>query len=128
MPEIDGMLVDVMAISGARGASLVDWTSGLALAVAGEGPGGDHARGAADVAELARVVMLQPSFADPLADDPGAEDLILTTPDRYHLIRFLTAGFDARLLLHLQLDRDAANLALARRQLAAAATGSAVDR
>ncbi|TQF06257.1 hypothetical protein E6W39_33630 [Kitasatospora acidiphila] len=128
MPEIDGMLVEVMTISGARGASLVDWTSGLALAVAGEGPGGDHAHGAADVAELARVVMLQPSFADPLADDPGAEDVIVSTPDRYHLIRFLTAGFDARLLLHLQLDRAAGNLALARRQLAVAAEGLAADR
>jgi hypothetical protein len=128
VPEIDGILVDVMTISGVRGASLVDWTSGLALAAAGEAAGGDPARGAADVAELARVVMLQPSFANPLADGAGAEDVIVSTADRYHLIRFLAAAFHTGLLLHLQLDRATANLALARRQLAVISDRLTVDR
>ncbi|WP_425461468.1 hypothetical protein [Kitasatospora viridis] len=116
-----------MAISGALGVALVDWTSGLAVATAGAGPGGDHEAGAVEVAELARVVLLHRSFADPVGSESAPEDLILSTPGCYHLIRFLPALLDATLLLHLRLDRGGANLALARRQLHSIGQGL-VDR
>ena len=39
----------------ARGASVVDWTSGLALGTVGDAPSGDHEATAAEAAELARL-------------------------------------------------------------------------
>lgn len=42
MPGIDECLLEAMRLPGARGASVVDWTSGLALGTVGDSPNGDH--------------------------------------------------------------------------------------
>jgi hypothetical protein len=55
VPGIDECLLEAMRLPGARGAALVDWTSGLALGTVGESPGGDHEATAAEAAELARM-------------------------------------------------------------------------
>ncbi|RFU83120.1 hypothetical protein DY218_29475 [Streptomyces triticagri] len=134
MPGIDACLVQAMEVPGALGASIVDWTSGLALGSAGDSPGGDVESTAAETAELARMAAEYRSFT---ADPPGAvelpeggqeggqarkspavEDLIVTTPGTYHLMRFVETGFDSSVFLHLWLDRDAGNLALARLRMA----------
>ncbi|ORT58652.1 hypothetical protein BKD26_17745 [Streptomyces sp. CB03238] len=52
-----------MSLPGARGAALVDWTSGLALGTAGQSPVGDHETTAAETAELARAAAEYESFA-----------------------------------------------------------------
>ncbi len=52
-----------MSLPGARGAAIVDWTSGLALGTAGESPGGDHEATAAETAELARAAAEYTAFA-----------------------------------------------------------------
>lgn len=62
MPGIDECLMEAMALPGARGASLVDWTSGLALGTAGDSPVGDHETTAAETAELARSAAEFDSF------------------------------------------------------------------
>jgi hypothetical protein len=118
---IDQCLGEVMAIDGALGVSLVDWASGLALAVAGEGSRGDYETGALDAAELARTVVLRPTFADPVSHAAGspAEDVIISSAGVYHLIRFLDTVFGSNILIHFRLDRATANLAMARLRLAA---------
>ncbi|MEW2549234.1 hypothetical protein AB0910_26275 [Streptomyces sp. NPDC047002] len=149
MSGIDACLDEAMALPGARGAAVVDWTSGLALGTAGEPPGGDPEAAAAETAELARAAAEFPTFApdaregtasEPRSAEgaapgppPGAgsgaaggkglpvEDVIVSTRDGYHVLCFVETTFDSSVFLHLWLDRDTGNLALARirlRQLA----------
>jgi hypothetical protein len=130
VPGIDECLLEAMALPGARGAAVVDWTSGLALGVVGEPSCGDHETTAAETAELARTAAEHAAFAASGAagrgsregrTDPGGgggvEDLIVTTRDGYHLLRFVERVFDDSLFIHLWLDRDDGNLALARIRL-----------
>ncbi|MEV7414480.1 hypothetical protein [Streptomyces sp. NPDC089919] len=121
MPGIDECLLEVMAVPGARGAALVDWSSGLALGTIGESPVGDHETTAAETAELARAAAEYESFSagDPgEADAPGGappvEDVIVSTRSGYHVLRFVETSFDSSVFLHLWLDRTSGNLALAR--------------
>ncbi|MGI5448243.1 hypothetical protein ACQEVM_21265 [Streptomyces sp. CA-243310] len=128
MPGIDECLLEAMALPGARGASLVDWSSGLALGTAGDSPVGDHETTAAETAELARAAAEYESFApetgragqEDLAGPP-VEDLIVTTRSGYHVLRFVETSFDSSVFLHLWLDRADGNLALARHRLRALA-------
>ncbi|MEU9981964.1 hypothetical protein [Streptomyces sp. NPDC050856] len=142
MPGIDECLREAMALPGVRGASLVDWTSGLALGTAGQSPVGDHDTTAAETAELARAAAEYESFAPSGPPDPGpaagqgppgpypgggaapgagpdgagppVEDVIVTTRSGYHVLRFVETTFDSSVFLHLWLDRSTGNLALAR--------------
>ncbi|MER6913107.1 hypothetical protein ABT354_15670 [Streptomyces sp. NPDC000594] len=115
MPGIDECLLEAMLVPGARGAALVDWVSGLALGAVGDAPDGAHQDTAVRTAELARVATEYIALGTTGGDgDGGLEDLILTTPGAYHLLRPVEAGFDSSVLLHLWLDRDQGNLALAR--------------
>ncbi|MEV4442247.1 hypothetical protein AB0K09_25225 [Streptomyces sp. NPDC049577] len=113
MTGIDGCLAEAMTIPGARGASLVDWTSGLSLAAAGTGPGIDHETAAVEAAELARTAVEGRAFTRGGAGEDIVEELILTARGGYHLIRFVETGFDSSVLLYLWLDRAEANLAVA---------------
>jgi hypothetical protein len=116
-----------MRLPGARGAALVDWTSGLALGAVGEAPGGDQEAAAVEAAELARLAAEQHAFAaDPGEEgeaghddgaDPPVEDLIISNRDSYHVLRFVRTSFDSSVCLHLWLARADGNLALARIQL-----------
>ncbi|MGA5313297.1 hypothetical protein ACPCTK_04130 [Streptomyces pseudogriseolus] len=121
MPGIDESLLEAMRLPGARGALVVDWISGLALGAVGEAPGGDVEATAAETAELARLAMESGALAPALGgqgDDPPVEDLILTTADAFHLLRFVVTPFDSTVFLFLSLDRADGNLALARIRLA----------
>ncbi|MEV5603371.1 hypothetical protein AB0L33_18220 [Streptomyces sp. NPDC052299] len=123
MPGIDECLLDVMRLPGARGAAVVDWTSGLALGTVGDSPNGDHEATAAETAEVARMAAEQPAFAlgspEPGGDGsaPPVEDVIVTTRAGYHILRFVETDFDSSVFLHLWLDRAEGNLALARIRL-----------
>ncbi|WP_181809399.1 hypothetical protein [Streptomyces shenzhenensis] len=119
MPGIDECLLEAMRLPGARGAALVDWTSGLALGTVGEAPGGDHETTAAEAAELARLAAEHGAFstADDTEVTPPVEDLIVSNRDSYHLLRFVVTSFDATVFLHLWLGREDGNLALARIRL-----------
>lgn len=120
MPGIDECLWEAMRLPGARGAALVDWTSGLALGAVGEPPGGDHETTAAEAAELARLAAEHGAFAAADTEDDGrppVEDLFVSNRDSYHLLRFVDTGFDSTVFLHLWLTRAEGNLALARIRL-----------
>lgn len=127
MPGIDECLLEVMRLPGARGASVVDWTSGLALGTIGDSPNGDHEATAAETAEVARMTAEQPAFArldaaggaGPPGQSPSTpvEDVIVTTHDGYHMLRFVETAFDSSVFLHLWLNRSEGNLALARLRL-----------
>ncbi|OIK23613.1 hypothetical protein [Streptomyces malaysiense] len=117
MPGIDECLLEAMRLPGARGAALVDWTSGLALGTVGEAPGGDHETAAAEAAELARLAAEHGTFTVQGADGPPVEDVIVSNPDSYHLLRFIDTSFDSSVFLHLWLGREEGNLALARIRL-----------
>lgn len=134
MPGIDESLLEAMRLPGARGASVVDWISGLALGAVGDAPGGDAEATAAETAELARLAtesgVLALSGGDdatgetaggpggPSGKEPPVQDLIITNADSYHLLRFVTTTFDSTVFVHLWLDRSEGNLALARIRLA----------
>lgn len=126
MPGIDECLLDIMKLPGARGAAIVDWTSGLALGTIGESPHDDHEATAAETAEVARMAAEQPAFAQESAraetpdEDPpasGVEDVIVTSPAGYHILRFVETDFDSSVFVHLWLHRSDGNLALARIRL-----------
>ncbi|AYN40969.1 hypothetical protein ABZ299_16785 [Streptomyces sp. NPDC006184] len=117
MPGIDECLLEAMRLPGARGAALVDWTSGLALGTVGEAPGGDHETTAAEAAELARMATEHGTFAARGDDLLPVEDVIISNGDSYHLLRFLDTSFDSSVFLHLWLGREEGNLALARIRL-----------
>ncbi|GLW51751.1 hypothetical protein Stsp02_74120 [Streptomyces sp. NBRC 14336] len=121
MPGIDECLLEAMQLPGARGAALVDWTSGLTLGTVGEAPGDDAEASAAEAAELARLAAEHRVFAP--AREPGdeteppLEDLILSNRDSYHVLRFVWTSFDSSVFLHVWLGREEGNLALARIRL-----------
>ncbi|GAA2718186.1 MULTISPECIES: hypothetical protein [Streptomyces] len=119
MTGIDGCLAEAMTIPGARGASLVEWTTGLTLGTAGDGPTtghgehGDDEAAAAEAAEVARLVFESGAFRRGAAASGPVEELIVTARGSYHLIRFVETAFDSSVFLHLWLDRTEANLAVA---------------
>jgi hypothetical protein len=128
VPGIDECLLEAMRLPGARGAALIDWTSGLALGAVGDYPGGDQETAAVEAAEIARLAAEQHAFAPDdaieggaagaAADaDPPVEDLIVSNRDSYHVLRFVGASFDGSVFLHLWLARAEGNLALARIRL-----------
>jgi hypothetical protein len=106
-----------MTIPGVLGASLVDWSSGLVLGAAGEGPGDDHDVAAAETTEVARAAVESGSVTTGATGKLPVEDIIITTSGGYHLMRFVDTAFDSTVFLYLRLDRDAANLAVARFRL-----------
>lgn len=130
MPGIDECLLEAMRLPGARGAALIDWTSGLALGTVGDSPGGDQETAAVEAAEIARLAAEQHAFAPdddagagaagagaPADAGPPVEDLIISNRDSYHVLRFVGASFDGSVFLHLWLARAEGNLALARIRL-----------
>ncbi|WP_409236798.1 hypothetical protein [Streptomyces sp. PA5.6] len=132
MPGIDECLYEAMTLPGARGAAIVDWTSGLALGSVGDSPNGDYEATAAETAEVARAAAEYQAFA-PVDDEDDAdrehgvddaarkglpvEDLMLTTQSGFHLIRYVETTFDSSVFLYLWLDRHTGNLAMARIRL-----------
>ncbi|MFD4632105.1 hypothetical protein ACFVYR_26395 [Streptomyces sp. NPDC058284] len=74
MPGIDECLYEAMTLPGARGAAIVDWTSGLALGSVGDSPNGDYEATAAETAEVARAAAEYQAFA-PVDDPDGADGM-----------------------------------------------------
>lgn len=99
-----------MAIEGALAVSLVDFRSGMSLGALGSGLNLDLA--AAGNSEVVRAKL---RTAESLGIRGGIEDILITLPQQYHLIR-LTPTHPG-LFLYLVLDRQRGNLALARYKL-----------
>ncbi len=114
MGNISESLKEAMAIDGAIGVALVDYTSGMTLGAAGGGDL-DLEIAAAGNTEVVRAKM---RTAEMLKLNQQIEDILITLSAHYHLIRPLTSSTGDGLFLYLALNRSQANLALARRQLA----------
>jgi hypothetical protein len=114
MASTDVALKDAMLIEGARGAALVDYTSGMALGVLGGGKDLDLAIAAAGNTEVVRAKI---RALELLGLQDQIEDILITLGGQYHLIRPLAGKAGKGLFLYLVLDRGRANLAMARHQL-----------
>lgn len=103
-------LTEIMTVSGALAAALVDYRSGMCLAQVGSGLNLDLA--AAGNTEVVRAKL---KTIEMLGLRRGIEDILITLVDQYHLIRLIpnTQG----LFLYLVLDKEKGNLALARFKL-----------
>ncbi|WP_175408821.1 hypothetical protein [Streptomyces sp. TRM64462] len=102
------------AIDGALGAALVDYTSGMALGTAGGGKDLDLAVAAAGNTDVVRAKV---RTMEMLGLKEEIEDILITLGSQYHLIRLLKGRGTSGLFLYLALDKNRANLAMARHQM-----------
>jgi hypothetical protein len=113
--NIETALKEAMTIDGAVGVALVDWESGMALGSLGGGKYLDLDVAAAGNTEVIRAKM---RTMESLRLDDAIEDILITLAKQYHLIRLLKSSRNEQgLFLYLALDRQKANLALARHSL-----------
>lgn len=114
--NIETALKEAMSIDGAVGVALVDYESGMTLGTLGGGEWMNLDVAAAGNTEVVRAKM---RVMDALALGDRIEDILITLGRQYHLIRLVGDGNKAgsMLFLYLVLERDRANLALARHHL-----------
>src|SRR5690348_7403435 len=113
--NIETALKEAMSIDGAVGAALVDYESGMSLGTLGGGDWLDLDVAAAGNTEVVRSKMRVMSS---LALNDSIEDILITLHRQYHLIRLVGDGKSGSMLfLYLVLERERANLALARHHL-----------
>jgi len=113
--NVETALKEAMTIDGAVGVSLVDWESGMSLGASGGGKYLDLDVAAAGNTEVIRAKM---RTVEALRLDDTIEDILITLNRQYHLIRLLRSPRNGQgLFLYLVLDRERANLALARHNL-----------
>ncbi|GAB4588857.1 hypothetical protein [Nocardia sp. IFM 10818] len=114
MSNMDIALKDMMVIDGAIGAAVVDYSSGMALGMLGSSKALDLQVAAAGNTEVVRAKM---RTIEQLAIKEEIEDILITLSGQYHVIRPMTGRKAKGLFLYLALDRNRANLALARHRL-----------
>ncbi|EME61717.1 hypothetical protein [Amycolatopsis decaplanina] len=113
--NIENALKESMSIAGAVGVALVDYESGMSLGTSG---GGDWLNLEVAAAGNTDVVRSKMRVMSALALNDSIEDILITLHRQYHLIRLLDSmSARSSLFLYLVLDRDQANLALARHYL-----------
>ncbi|HJQ44696.1 MAG TPA: hypothetical protein VJ870_00015 [Amycolatopsis sp.] len=113
--NIDTALKEAMSITGALGVALVDYDSGMSLGTSGGGDWLDLEIAAAGNTEVVRSKLRVMSS---LGLNDSIEDILITLHRQYHLIRLLNSvGSRNSMFLYLVLDRERANLALARHYL-----------
>ena len=114
MGNVDVILKDAMQIDGAIGVALVDYESGMTL---GQN-GGTVINLEVAAAGNTDVVRSKLRTLDALGLQDTIQDILITLDTQYHLIRLLSSSSGTGLFLYLALRKDAANLAMARHQLA----------
>ncbi|MEC3915098.1 hypothetical protein [Nocardia sp. CDC160] len=114
MSNMDIALKDMMVIDGALGAAVVDYNSGMALGMLGSSKALDLQIAAAGNTEVVRAKM---RTIDQLGIKEDIEDILITLTNQYHVIRPMTDRKSKGLFLYLALDRNRANLAMARHRL-----------
>ncbi|HTI22280.1 MAG TPA: hypothetical protein VL652_14900 [Kutzneria sp.] len=113
--NIDTALKEAMTISGAVGVALVDYESGMSLGTSG---GGDWLNLELAAAGNTEVVRSKLRVMSTLALNDTIEDILITLHRQYHLIRLMNSMKNrSSLFLYLVLEREQANLALARHHL-----------
>ncbi|MEU0395094.1 hypothetical protein ABZ208_20385 [Streptomyces sp. NPDC006208] len=115
MANTEAALKEILtSIEGALGTALVDYTSGMALGTVGGGKDLDLTVAAAGNTDVVRAKVRTMEHLG-LKDD--IEDILITLDTQYHLIRLLKGRGTNGLFLYLALDKQRANLAMARHQL-----------
>ncbi|WP_395360946.1 hypothetical protein ACHGLA_14460 [Streptomyces sp. YH02] len=114
MANTETSLKEAASIEGALGAALVDYTSGMALGTIGGGKELDLNMAAAGNTDVVRAKVRTMEMLG-LGDE--IEDILITLGRQYHMIRLLKGQGKSGLFLYLALDKDRANLAMARHQL-----------
>ncbi|GAA4788047.1 hypothetical protein NPS70_20570 [Streptomyces sp. C10-9-1] len=114
MANTETALKEALTIEGAVGAALVDYSSGMALGTIGGGKELDLNVAAAGNTDVVRAKV---RTMEHLGLKEDIEDILITLGTQYHLIRLLKSRTSAGLFLYLALDKDRANLAMARHQL-----------
>ena len=114
MLNIETALKEAMAIDGAVGVALVDYDSGMCLGTMG---GGDWLNLEVAAAGNTEVVRAKMRVMSALGLNDRIEDILITLHRQYHMIRLLGSDNGGMLFLYLVLNRERANLALARHQL-----------
>jgi len=113
--NIDTALKEAMSIAGAVGVALVDYESGMSLGTSG---GGDWLNLELAAAGNTEVVRSKLRVMSTLALNDTIEDILITLHRQYHLIRLMNSmKTRGSLFLYLVLEREQANLALARHNL-----------
>lgn len=110
--NIQQCLDEAMQIGGAVGCALVDFQSGMCLGTAG---GGGYINLELAAAGNTEVVRAKKKVRDKLGLRDKIEDILITLDSQYHLIRMMHNNINV--FFYLVLDRDKANLALARIEL-----------
>lgn len=113
MADVKQSLDSAMAIEGAIGAALVDWASGMALGTAGGNNDFNLEIAAAGNTQVVRAKM---SVMKNLGLTGHIEDILITLENQYHLIRPFSKN--NKLFFYVALQRENANLAMARFRLA----------
>jgi CheY-like chemotaxis protein len=112
--DVQEALDEAMQIPGAVGVALVDGASGMTLGTAGGGARLNVELAGAGAADFLRA---KRRAIDALGLQDTIEDVMVTLGTQYHLTRFLGPSSDV--FLYLVLDRETANLGMARHTLAA---------
>lgn len=112
MADVKESLNAAMAIDGALGAALVDYTSGMCLGMAG---GSSNLNMEIAAAGNTAVVRSKMKVMKDLGLKDAIEDILISLGRQYHIIRPLRKA--PNLFLYLATDRDRSNLALARHKL-----------
>jgi hypothetical protein len=115
MANLNSSLAAAMQINGAIGVAIVDIDSGMTLGSAGGGTTLNLDVAAAGNTEVMRAKMRTMSDLD-LNDE--IEDMLITMGKQYHIIRPIRSKGGAGLFLYLALEKDKANLAMARHKIA----------
>lgn len=113
MAGVQESLDRALQINGALGAALVDFKTGMCLGTAGgDSAGFDLELAAAGNTEVVRA---KKDISEKLGLNMSIEDILITLGGQFHLIRMLHEN--SNVFLYLVLDRNKANLALARMEL-----------
>lgn len=112
--DIDTALKEAMEIDGALGVSLVDYDSGMALGSLG---GGKYLNLEVASAGNTEVIRAKMRTLESLGLKDTIDDILITLGRQYHLIRLVGGQTHTGLFIYLALDKQKANLALARHHL-----------
>jgi len=114
MADMDASLKEAMQIEGAVGVALVDYTSGMALGTLGSSKDVDLMVAAAGNTDVVRAKL---RTMEMLKLKDTIEDILITLGNQYHMIRLLNSRNTQGLFFYMVLNKQRANLAMARHQL-----------
>jgi len=120
MADVTESISQILGIDGCLGAALVDFESGLTLGSDGS-PGFDLELAAAGNTEVVRA---KKKIRDKLGLKDTIEDILISLDTQYHMIRMV----GTKLFFYVVIQRDKANLGMARRELASIEEKLTIDR